>query len=75
MSGYRTGHTPRADGQGALPGMAPEPAKRYETTMVAEMPKAWTCGCGKTSGGTACWNCGSPKPAAVADGTAEGGAV
>lgn len=67
MSGYRTGHTPRADGQGALPGIEPATAKRYETTMVAEMPKAWSCGCGKVSFAPRCWNCNAPKPVAVAD--------
>lgn len=59
-------------GQRVLPGMAPEPAKRYETMMVAELPKAWSCLCGKYSHRATCWNCGQPKP--VVDAT-EGGGV
>lgn len=66
-----------ADPQAPLPGMAPEPAKRYETVMVKEMPKPWECGCGKVSFAPRCWNCNAPKPKPAAvdvDGaTAEGG--
>lgn len=64
-----------ADPQAPLPGMASEPAKRYETTMVKEMPRRWECGCGKCSYAPRCWNCNEekPKPAAAVDGAPEGG--
>lgn len=72
---------PAPDPQAALPGMEPEPpAPRFETTMVAEMPKRWECGCGKSSFAANCWNCNAPKPVAVGpvavgvDGAPEGGA-
>lgn len=54
------------DPQAPLPGMEPPaPVKRFETVMVAEMPKRWECGCGKVSFAPRCWNCNAPKPVAV----------
>lgn len=61
------------DPQAPLPGMEPPaPVKRFETVMVAEMPRAWECACGKRSYGANCWNCNAPKPVAVADGALRG---